>query len=221
MNDSKPGRGRRPQDVLTRFWSKVERRGLDDCWRWQGPYLPSGYGAFWFGHNNVTAQRAAYALLVGTIPAGAVVRHSCDHKWCVNPRHLSIGTQAQNIQDKIDRNRQARGETHGNSTRTEDMVRRIKEAYALGRRQTSIAFCAGVDRGFVNRVVHGDSWGHIRPDLTVHGRKRVARHSDDLVRRIKEAYALGHRQTSIAFCAGVDARYVNRVVRGLSRQNVE
>ena len=89
------------------------------------------------------------------------MRHSCDNKECVNPAHLTLGTQAQNMADKVGRGRQARGESHGNARYTEDCVARIRAAFALGRRQASISFCAGAERTFVWRVVHGVSWPHV------------------------------------------------------------
>ena len=149
--------------MLTRFWKKVERRSDSECWRWTGSYLPSGYGAFWMGRNNVTAHRAAYLLLVGEVPPGLVVRHSCDHKWCVNPAHLGTGTQAQNISDKVHRDRQAKGSRHGMSRLTEGEVAAMKTALALGHHQVSIAFCGGVDRQFVWRLARGISWKHVKP----------------------------------------------------------
>ena len=151
----------RGQDAATRFLSRVDCRGSDECWPWRGGKLPNGYGAFWLGSNNTGAHRAAYRLFVGEIPAGLVVRHSCDNKECVNPAHLTLGSQAQNIADKVGRGRQARGESHGNARYTEDCVARIRAAFALGRRQASISFCAGAERTFVWRVVHGVSWPHV------------------------------------------------------------
>lgn len=151
----------RGQDTETRFLSRVDRRGPDECWPWRGGKLPNGYGAFWLGSNNTGAHRAAYRLFVGEIPDGLVVRHSCDNKQCVNPAHLTLGTQAQNMADKTSRCRQARGEGHGNARHTADLVRLIRRCLASGRHQASVAFCCGVDRQFVWRIDHGRSWTHV------------------------------------------------------------
>ena len=210
-----------PNAVRERFMSKVDQRGHDECWPWRGSFLPSGYGAFWWGQNNVTAHRAAYTILVGHIPDGLVVRHSCDNKWCVNPAHLLAGTQAQNIADKVTRDRQAKGEGHGMATKNAAMVTRVKLAFNRGESQAEIARREGVDRSFVNGVVHGKSWAHVCPELTVQQRQRKVRHGDDLVRAIRAAHAMGCKQRSIAFCSGTTVSYVNRVVRGLVRPDVE
>jgi len=162
MSDPTPRIGRPPQDLLPRFWSKVDKRGPEECWPWLGSYLPSGYGAFWLGRNNVTAHRVAYMLLVGSVPECLMIRHACDHKWCVNPAHLSVGTHVDNMSDKVERERQARGESHGMSVHSDDEVRRVRAALACGHHQTSIAFCAGTDRQFVWRIAHGFSWKHVK-----------------------------------------------------------
>ena len=222
MSDPTPRIGRPPQDLLPRFWNKVDRCGTDECWPWLGSFLPSGYGAFWLGHNNVTAHRASYMLLVGQIPDGLMVRHACDHKWCVNPAHLSVGTHADNMADKVERTRQARGESHGMAKWTDDMVARIKQAHAMGRRQASLAFCSGTnDRQFVHRAIHGVSWGHVRPDLTVAVTTLRTKINEDGVRRVRATLALGHHRDSIAFCAGVTRHCIVDIALGRRRAHVK
>ena len=92
--------------LLNLFWSRVARKGPDDCWLWRGPKTGSRlYGAFCFNGKYVYAHRFCYTLHHGAIPAGTVVRHICDEPLCVNPRHLRAGSQKANIQDALARDR--------------------------------------------------------------------------------------------------------------------
>lgn len=94
-----------------RFWSKVLK--TDTCWLWTG-HTRHGYGYFAVEQRReVRAHRYAYETIVGPIGEGQQVNHHCDVKHCVRPDHLYIGTQADNIRDKVVRERVARGDRHG------------------------------------------------------------------------------------------------------------
>jgi hypothetical protein len=103
--------GRPPTPITDRFWSKVDVRSPWDCWEWTGPRndLRGGYGTFTerraSGRRTWRAHRLAYELTFGGIPAGLVVRHACDNPPCVNPLHLLVGTQKQNLADMMLRGR--------------------------------------------------------------------------------------------------------------------
>jgi hypothetical protein len=90
--------------VQARFWSKVDTR--DDCWRWTGTRTTDGYGWFWSGRRNIRAHRVAWEITAGSeIPSGMKVLHSCDDRLCVNPGHLRLGTQRDNLRDCVQRGR--------------------------------------------------------------------------------------------------------------------
>lgn len=75
------------------------------CWEWQGPINHDGYGRYWLNGKYIKAHRFSYQLHHGDIPSKLVVRHTCDNPKCSNPSHLILGTQADNIQDLLDRKR--------------------------------------------------------------------------------------------------------------------
>jgi hypothetical protein len=75
------------------------------CWLWTGHVNRAGYGVIDRGGRKLGAHRVSYEMNKGQIPHGLVVRHTCDVPSCVNPDHLLIGTQADNIQDAVKRNR--------------------------------------------------------------------------------------------------------------------
>lgn len=79
---------------------------LNDCWEWQLYLSPLGYGRFTITTEKIfSAHRASYFLHVGSIPKGLNICHHCDNPKCVNPNHLFLGTQKQNIHDAMSKNR--------------------------------------------------------------------------------------------------------------------
>lgn len=75
------------------------------CWIWERSSMASGYGDFRLGKKHHLAHRASYLAFNGPIPIGMHVMHSCDVRPCVNPQHLSVGTNLDNIQDSMKKGR--------------------------------------------------------------------------------------------------------------------
>ena len=97
---------------IERFWKKVEKG--DGCWNWKGRKCKSGYGmvSLTTGQEKALsrkAHRVAYTLAKGPIKPGEFILHSCDNKACCNPDHLRVGTNDDNVRDKLERNRLCKG----------------------------------------------------------------------------------------------------------------
>ena len=135
---------------------------MSDCVIFGGCLNKKGYGVVHAGRKQLKAHRVAYCA-AHAIPLsainGVVVRHSCDNPSCVNPEHLSIGTQADNVRDRNLRNRQAKKEAHGISKLTEADAIEIKALYASGSyKQKEIARLFGVNQSQISRVITGLQW---------------------------------------------------------------
>jgi hypothetical protein len=91
---------------MKRFWDKVDKNGPNGCWNWIGFKHKYGYGYFTVGSSKDGTRRKARAhrFVMGE-PKGKVVMHTCDNTSCVNPAHLRIGTQTDNMRDMYDKKR--------------------------------------------------------------------------------------------------------------------
>lgn len=100
------------QNTTPRFWSKVKQGSPGKCWPWTAAVTHNGYGKAAIGPSNnrrcVRAHRFVWELLRGPIPQGLQVLHRCDNRLCCNPDHLFLGTNLDNVADKVAKNRQAR-----------------------------------------------------------------------------------------------------------------
>lgn len=90
--------------TMKSFEAKYEVAKTTGCWEWTASCGEGGYGQFVTsvkdGHKWYRAHRFSYITHRGSIPEGMVVMHSCDNPRCVNPDHLRLGTQADNIKDR-------------------------------------------------------------------------------------------------------------------------
>lgn len=129
------------------------------CWIWNGKVEKSGYGRMSVYRKPHSVHRLAYETFVGQIPEGNVVCHSCDNKLCINPDHLWVGTQQDNMTDKVSKDRQPKGETHGRARLTEADVLSIREQLASGISQTGIAIKYGVHKSTISLIANRKKWG--------------------------------------------------------------
>ncbi|MGL5922123.1 HNH endonuclease signature motif containing protein [Chroococcidiopsis sp.] len=149
-----------------RFLSKIDKTpglGTGDCWDWLGCCFSDGYSAFVPEHGKtVRAHRYSYELFVGAIPEGMVILHFCDRPTCVNPKHLSIGTGFDNMQDMVKKVRGMQGERCHLSKLTKADVIRIKKFLKEGvMTQVAIASMFKVTPTIISSIKKGKIWKHI------------------------------------------------------------
>jgi len=135
-----------------RFWTYVGDKQEDNCWNWIGIYDRDGYGHIKINRKQVIAHRFSWVLKNGEIPKNMYVLHRCDNPKCVNPSHLFLGTQQDNIKDKVNKNRQS-------SKLTISQVKQIRN-FKGKFTQKEIAKMFDVDSSTVGYIHRNKTWRH-------------------------------------------------------------
>ena len=154
-------------DLLKAFLMNRCRLAENGCWEWMST-TKKGYGVFESGSVSMAARKSSkrgahqvsYEAYNGLIPKGQVVRHTCDNSLCINPDHLILGTQADNVADREARGRRKgiNGELIGTSRLTAAQVLEIR---ASDLSYAQLAEKYGVDKSTIYCVKTGKSWKHL------------------------------------------------------------
>lgn len=129
-----------------------------DCWVQSSNIDTMGYGQVSLkGGRKLKSHRVSYEIHHGPIPHGLGVLHSCDRPGCVNPAHLSVGTQADNAHDMVSRGRSSRGERHA-AIFTEEDVRRMRDLHDGGMTPTQISRLYSANNNTVRNILFRLNW---------------------------------------------------------------
>lgn len=147
-----------PEKNIELFWNKVDKKSDDECWEWLGTKPGGAYGAITIERVSYKAHRVSWVLHNGEIPEGLLVCHTCDNPGCVNPTHLFLGTQKDNLEDmdKKGRRKYYNNETHPLCKLTDEEVREIRKLYedtTMTHEDLGIKF--GVTRSYIHEVLAG------------------------------------------------------------------
>ena len=132
-----------------------------------GGYItPFGYGRQSHNNKSVTSHRLAYCKAHGLELSdieGQVVRHKCDVRACVNPDHLELGTQLDNIHDMIGRGRRviAVGAQLPQSKLTVEDVVLIRKMLADGEKQAYLAKKFNTPQSNISAIKHRKAWAYV------------------------------------------------------------
>jgi len=172
-------------EIEAKFWSNVNKDGpvpahmphLGRCWVWMGCKHRQGYGLFSVCGEHDMAHRFAYRIAFKQKPQLCVLHH-CDNTSCVNPNHLWLGTQLQNIKDRDAKGRQvalkgddhyarvhpeklARGERTGMAKLTNAKIVTIRQRASAGDCRYHLAKEFHVSWHTIERVVNRSTWNHV------------------------------------------------------------
>jgi hypothetical protein len=143
------------------FWKKVNK--TESCWIWTGAKNKKGYGSFGVQANKtMSAHRFAWRWAYGEVPDNMQILHRCDNPSCVNPNHLFLGTNLDNVLDRENKGRgnQPRGSANGNARLNETIVIQILK---LGDvlTQVEIARRFHTTQGTVGKILRREVWRHV------------------------------------------------------------
>jgi hypothetical protein len=155
-------KAKRPE---VRFWENVDKGNDDECWNWKGGISKAGYGEIGVYVEHIYAHRYSWMLHNGDIPSceghrhTMVIRHKCDNPLCVNPNHLEIGTQQDNLMDCVVRGRRPRGSKHWSGSRmTDEIFDKIISMHNDGCPYTEISSATGFSTSAISHIVNGIHW---------------------------------------------------------------
>jgi HNH endonuclease/CENP-B N-terminal DNA-binding domain len=155
---------RKQTPIHERFWPKVEKH--DECWEWIGAKKNNGYGFLRIpGLNGKPldwgAHRISWSLHFGEIPKEKHVLHKCDNRSCVNPKHLFLGTNKDNVDDKMKKGRHHSLDREHNprAKLTTKLVIEIRNKYSSGKvRQIDLATEYGIGQTTVSQICRNETW---------------------------------------------------------------
>ena len=145
---------------IKKFNARIMRDPNSGCHLWTATCNKKGYGIFSLNGKGHRAHRISWEINGGIIPSGSLVLHKCDTPACVNPSHLFIGSNADNMADKIakGRGRVPFGSSHWKSKLTE---KEAIEIYSDDRSAIEIAADYGVGKRTIFRIKAKEGWRHI------------------------------------------------------------
>ena len=157
------------------IYVKTRRKG--SCWEWA--FCRNRYGIFRV-LGETLAHRVSYRVFIGEIPKGMNVLHKCDNTVCVNPKHLFLGTQLDNVRDMIEKGRgnwakgllnarythpetSPRGVKHGRAKLNDEIVKNLRNMFRSGQKMniSQLSRQYGVARPVIRNAIIGKTWRHV------------------------------------------------------------
>ena len=149
---------------MKRFETKFEMGLPCECWEYRG-CLSCGYGSFGLSGKTKRSHRVSYSMYKGDIPPKLYVLHKCDNPSCVNPEHLFVGTQDDNMKDMLAKGRDSFSRAGARSTSVKinkHIARRIREFYRCGVGTRSLADQFSLSQRHIRDITNRKVWRSVR-----------------------------------------------------------
>jgi GTP-dependent phosphoenolpyruvate carboxykinase len=148
------------------FWDRVKKGAQDECWEWQGYRDKNGYGHLTVHQEVKLAHRYAWEDIYGSLPDWLYVLHKCDNPSCVNPEHLILGTQQDNLADCVAKGRASGGSMPGELNPSAKITAiQAREIYIsrnrFGNKLRVIAEKYGITPQAVHLIAKGIKWSSV------------------------------------------------------------
>lgn len=198
----------------------------EGCFNWKLSCDRKGYGQSGLEGKTRYAHVMSYETFRGPVPVDMYVLHRCDNPRCINPAHLFLGTQLDNMRDCISKGRHAWGEKVPNARLKNADILQIVERYAAGEPSTDLAKAYDVKYRVIWQILVGETYrGVKRQTFTLkYGRPgedhNCAKLTDDNVRSIRQAVAAGASRASQARKYGVSGTHISKIVLGKAWQHL-
>lgn len=152
---------------------KLDRENLENnvvpepntgCWLWLGGSSSTGYGNFHINGKQTRAHKAYYEHFKDAVPEGLCVLHKCDTPSCVNPEHLFIGTNRDNILDMIKKNRHKRKTGSGPGEKAANHRLTNEQVLAIRKDPRSLSIVGkeyGMDPSTIGKIKNRKLWKHL------------------------------------------------------------
>ena len=150
-----------PSTSIDKFFLWVNYSASNGCWEWTGSKDGGGYGMAFVDGVMVKSHRYSWEYYFGSIPSGLWVLHKCDNPACINPEHLFLGTNGDNMKDKVKKERQSRlfGDKNGRCVMTKDLVIELRQLYASGKfSYRDLVGRFNISQTQVARIIKKESW---------------------------------------------------------------
>lgn len=147
------------QELIAKFWSRVDVKHKKHCWEWKANLFNTGYGRFSIKYKDFLAHRISWLITNGD-PKDLFVLHKCDNRRCVNPHHLFLGTSQDNNDDMRAKGRAVyvKGEHNGASKLTSKDVLDIRNSNEPTKVLTQKY---GVSGRQIKRIKTRENWRHL------------------------------------------------------------
>lgn len=204
---------------------RCKYRLLNDCWVWIGRKDSKDYGLFDINGKPYFAHRISYLIHKGDFEQHLYVCHKCNNPPCVNPDHLYVGTQLDNMTDCINQDRQAYGERQGNHILTEKDVREIRYLLEQNITHEEISKKYGISRGAISRISNRTTWRQLDKDIIPDERKQRTYWNqsltDEQIREIRFQAGLGLTHIDLAIKYNVSRPTITNIINLKKRRDVK